>query len=100
MTAYQKTQGEGDVVEAADTNGFVITFRPEEWEGREDKVQDAEEISHIERENLDNRLRTEELERSDECALHVVGDFASTVLELGVQSGVASFFAELLGLDA
>ena len=64
--AHLRTEEEADaqrnVVQAADAGGFPITGGPEGGEGGENEVHDSIEVCHIQSEDLDDRLRAEELE--------------------------------------
>jgi hypothetical protein len=93
----EEAEAEGDVVEAADADGFVVDALPEAGEGGEDEVEDAVEVRHVDGEDLHNGLRGQEAEGPHEGASEGVGEGAFRVLKFGLEVGVAGFIAEPFG---
>ena len=61
----EEAEAQGDVVEAADADAFVVDALPEAREGGEDEVEDAVEVGHVDGEHLHDGLRAEEAEGPD-----------------------------------
>lgn len=93
----EEAEAEGDVVEAADADGFVVDGLPEAGEGGEDEVEDSVEVGHVDGEDLHDGLRAEEAEGAHEGVFERVGEGAFRVLEFGFEVRVAGLFAEPLG---
>lgn len=93
----EEAEAEGDVVEAADADGFVVDALPEAGEGGEDEVEDAVEVGHVDGEDLHDGLRGQQAEGPHQGAAEGVGEGAFRVLEFGLEVGVAGFLAEPFG---
>lgn len=92
LGAEEEAEAEGDVIEAANADGFVVSEFPEGGEGGEDEVHEAVEVGHVDREDLDDDLSAEEDKGAGERAFHSIGEGASGVFVLGVQGRVVGFF--------
>lgn len=97
LGAEEEAEAEGDVIEATDADGFVVSEFPEAGEGGEDEVNEAVEVGHVDREDLDDDLSAEEDEGAGERAFHGVGEGAFGMFVFGVEGRVVVFFAELFG---
>ena len=75
----------------------MVAGFPETGKGREDEVHDAVQVGHIDGEDLDNELGTEEDEGAGDGAFHGIGEGAFRVLIFGTKGGVVGFFAEFFG---
>ena len=63
----------------------MVARCPERGEGREEEVHQAVEVGHVDGEDLDDDLGTEESERARYGAFHCVGEGAFRVLIFGVE---------------
>ena len=99
LRPQEAPDAEGDVVEAADADAFLVAGFPEEGKGREDEVHEAVEVGHVDGEDLDDDLGAEEDEGAGDGAFHGVGEGAFGVFVFGVEDRVGGFFAEFFGFD-
>lgn len=97
LGAEEEAQAEGDIIEATDADGFVVTEFPESGEGGEDEVHETVKVGHVDCEDLNDDLGAEEDERAGDGAFHGIGEGAFGVFVFGVEGRVVSFFAELFG---
>ena len=97
LRSQEEPDAEGDIVQAADADAFVVAGFPQYGEGGEDKVHEAVEVSHVDGEDLDDDLSAEEDEGSGDGAFHCIGEGAFRVFVFRVEGGVVGFFAEFFG---
>ena len=56
LCADDVAEGEGEVVQAGDGDGLVVALRPEEGEGYQGEVHEAERVGYVEGEDLQDGL--------------------------------------------
>ena len=95
LRTEEETQTQRDVIETCDGDFFLVDLRPQEWEGGQDEIQDSVYEADVEGQDLDDRLREQELEGSLERGGDVGGEFAVGSVEFGVQFLVAGDFDQL-----
>lgn len=94
LGAEREAHAHGDVVQAGDTDAFVVALCPEDGEGGEDEIHQAVEVCGVDSQDLDDGLGAEEAEGADEAAFEGLHEGAIRVVVFRVEILVAGFLHE------
>jgi hypothetical protein len=85
------SHAEGDVVQAADADVLVVDVAPDLGESGQDEVEQAEEVGHVQRDDLDDWLGGQETEWTNQCGLEDTEDSLIGVIALKRDSQFGCF---------